>query len=74
MITKHIKIKTGFIRMDQFLKFAGVAETGGHAKELVAAGDVLVNGELCLQRGKKLYPGDRATLPQAQLVLEVSAS
>mgnify|MGYP002800145557 CR=1 FL=1 len=48
MITKHIKIKTGFIRMDQFLKFAGVAETGGHAKQLIQEGLILCNGEVCL--------------------------
>ena len=74
MKTETIQITTPFIKLDSLLKLAGIAETGGHAKELVAAGEVLVNREPCLQRGKKLYPGDRATLPQAQLVLEVSAS
>ena len=70
MITKHIKIKTGFIRMDQFLKFAGVAETGGHAKQMIKEGIVLLNGEPCAQRGKKLYPGDQVTVEGHQLLVD----
>lgn len=70
MITKHIKIKTGFIRMDQFLKFAGVAETGGHAKQMIKEGIVLLNGESCSQRGKKLYPGDQVTVEDHQLLVD----
>ena len=69
-----VKIDTEYIRLDAMLKLAGAFETGGQAKVSIQNGEVLVNGEPCLQRGKKLYPGDRATLPQAQLVLEVSAS
>ena len=70
MITKHIKIKTGFIRMDKFLKFAGVAETGGHAKQMIKEGIVLLNGEPCAQRGKKLYPGDQVTVEDHQLLVD----
>lgn len=53
-----IDIKTDFIKLDSFLKFAGVAETGGHAKEIVAEGVCFVNGERCQMRGKKLRDGD----------------
>ena len=70
MITKHVKIKTGFIRMDQFLKFAGVAETGGHAKQLIQEGLILCNGEVCTQRGKKLYPGDEVTVEEYRLLVD----
>ncbi len=58
MIKQEISIATPFIKLDQFLKFAGIAETGGHSKEMISEGIVSVNGEICLQRGKKLYPGD----------------
>ena len=58
MREQPLPIKTPFIKLDQALKFAGVAETGGHAKELVEKGAVRVNGETCLTRGKKLYAGD----------------
>ena len=53
-----IRIHTEFIKLDALLKFAGVAETGGEAKEAVQAGDVKVNGEVCTMRGKKIRPGD----------------
>ena len=66
-----VYIHTEFIKLDSFLKFAGAAETGGHAKELVASGEVLVNGERCEMRGKKLRPGDRVTL--GDTVYEVGA-
>ena len=53
-----ITITTEFIKLDSFLKFCGAAYTGGEAKEAVIYGEVKVNGEVCLQRGKKLYEGD----------------
>ena len=42
----EIKITTEFIKLDALLKFAGVAETGGAAKEAVQNGEVLYNGEV----------------------------
>ncbi len=53
-----IEISTEFIKLDSFLKFAGMLETGGQAKEVVQAGLVSVNGEVCTMRGKKIRPGD----------------
>lgn len=53
-----INIQTDFIKLDSFLKFSGAAADGGDAKSMIAAGQVLVNGEVCLMRGKKLYEGD----------------
>lgn len=55
---EEVKIVTDFIKLDSFLKFCGAAFTGGEAKEAVIYGEVKVNGEVCLQRGKKLYKGD----------------
>ncbi len=51
-------ITTEFIRLDAFLKFSDIAQTGGHAKILITEGEVKVNGETCEQRGKKLRTGD----------------
>ena len=53
-----IEIHTEFIKLDSFLKFAGLTDTGGQAKELVLEGKVKVNGEVCTMRGKKIRPGD----------------
>ena len=55
---KTIVIKTEFIKLQDLLKFAGLVETGGEAKELIQGGEVRVGGEICLQRGKKIRPGD----------------
>ena len=56
---EQIAITTEFIKLDAFLKFAALVGTGGEAKQLIAEGLIGVNGETCLMRGKKLYPGDR---------------
>ena len=57
-----IEIRTPFIKLDALLKFAGLAGTGGEAKSAVQDGLVAVNGEICTQRGKKVYPGDQVSL------------
>ncbi|SKA97432.1 ribosome-associated protein [Caloramator quimbayensis] len=53
-----IEIKTEFIKLDQFLKWAGIVESGSIAKLIIQNGDVKVNGEIVTQRGKKLFPND----------------
>lgn len=55
---QKILIHTEYIKLDALLKFAGLAETGGEAKELVQGGSVRLNGEVCTMRGKKCVPGD----------------
>ena len=67
---ERIKIETPFIRLDALLKFAGAVETGGEAKLIIQDGGVMVNGEVCTMRGKKLYPGDRAELDGQIFVVE----
>ena len=46
------------IRVGQFLKLAGLAEHGAHAKELLEAGEVQVNGRVEVRRGAQLRTGD----------------
>lgn len=58
----EIKIETEFIKLDALLKFANFVMSGGEAKIRIAEGEVLVNGEPCTMRGKKLHPGDTVTL------------
>ncbi len=55
---EEIKIVTPFIKLDQLVKFAGLAETGAKAKILIELGEFNVNGDLCTKRGKKIKPGD----------------
>ena len=70
MQEQRVAIATEFIKLDALLKFAGVTETGGEAKEAIQAGEVKVNGAVCTMRGKKLRPGDRVELSGVQLVVE----
>lgn len=55
-----IKIDTEYIRLDALLKLAGAFETGGQAKVSIQNAEVLVNGEVCTMRGKKMREGDSA--------------
>lgn len=62
MQREEIKIHTEFIKLQDLLKFAGAVETGGDAKLIIQEGRVSVNGEVCTMRGRKLRPGDRASI------------
>ena len=66
----EIEIYSDFIKLDAFLKFCGAVGTGGEAKLRVASGEVSVNGEVCLQRGRKLHPGDRVLLGKDEFLVE----
>ena len=59
--TIPVVIGTEFIKLEAALKFANAVESGGMAKTVIQSEEVLVNGEICTMRGKKLYPGDRFT-------------
>ena len=69
MKEEQVQITTEYIKLQDLLKFSGVAETGGEAKEAVQAGEVRVNGEVCTMRGKKLRPGDKADWRGIRLVV-----
>lgn len=55
---KVIEITTEFIKLQDLLKFASLVSTGGEAKQLITDGQVAVDGEVCLMRGKKIRPGN----------------
>lgn len=57
-----VEITTDFIKLDSLLKFSGITETGGQAKEIISSGIVFVNDEVCLMRGKKIKDGDIITI------------
>jgi len=58
----RVPIQTEYIKLQDILKWTGVAQTGGHAKIMIQDGQVAVNGDTCLMRGKKLRLGDRVTV------------
>ncbi len=71
MKEEKIAINTEFIRLDSLLKFAGLTETGGNAKLIIAEERIKVNGEICSQRGKKLRIGDTVEIDELSLKLVI---
>lgn len=65
---EEIKINTEFIKLDALLKFASLTGSGGEAKMLILDGQVMVNGEVCTMRGKKIRPGDVVSLADGEEV------
>lgn len=65
-----VSITTEFIKLEALLKLANVVGSGGEAKMIIQDGEVLVNGEPCTQRGRKMRPGDVAVLPGAEITIE----
>ncbi|MBU5594438.1 S4 domain-containing protein YaaA [Amphibacillus sp. MSJ-3] len=59
MQVEVIKIHTEYIQLGQFLKLAGIVDTGGNVKIFLAEVPVKINGDPDQRRGRKLYPGDR---------------
>lgn len=58
----EVNIATEFIKLDQLIKYAGIAYSGAEAKDMVINGYASVNGEVCTMRGKKIRSGDVVTL------------
>jgi ribosome-associated protein len=68
---EEIKIETEYIKLDQFLKHCGIAQTGGQAKMIIADGLVKVNGEVSTQRGKKIRIDDKIEVDEEHLFIVV---
>ncbi|MCI9199575.1 MAG: RNA-binding S4 domain-containing protein [Lachnospiraceae bacterium] len=65
-----IKIRDEFIKLGQVLKLAGWVESGAEAKEVILDGEVKVNGECVLQRGKKIYGDDIVEFDGRQMKIQ----
>ncbi|GAB4546448.1 MAG: RNA-binding S4 domain-containing protein [Pleurocapsa sp.] len=61
-----------YIKLDQFLKWQGIVQTGGEAKFIIKEGSVLVNGETETRRGRKLKQGDRITISDRTYQVELN--
>lgn len=64
-------MKQDTITLNDALKLSGLAETGGHAKVMIQAGEVLVNGEVETRRKRKLKEGDVVRVGEEEFVLEL---
>lgn len=68
-VKKEIKIKTEFIRLDQLLKWAGIVGSGVEAKFMIEAGNVLVNEEIELRRGRKVFNNDSVQINASEPIM-----
>ena len=68
----NIKITTEYIKLDQLLKFSGVAPSGVDAKEMILDGIVSVNDEVCTMRGKKIRSGDSVLVELGDEYINIS--
>ena len=59
---RDVAIRDESIRLGQFLKLADLIDTGSDAKAVIAAGEVTVNGDVELRRGRQLHPGDAVAI------------
>ncbi len=64
---KQVKIEGEYIKLDQLLKLSEAVGSGGHAKLVILNGEVKVNGQTIVQRGKKIRPGDKVLLEDIEI-------
>lgn len=67
---EKIKLRDEYIKLGQALKAANLVESGVDAKFVIQDGLVKVNGEVCLQRGKKLIAGDVVEFDGKTIIIE----
>ena len=67
-----VRVREVPIELAQFLKFGGLAATGGEAKSVISAGQVQLNGVVETQRCKKLRAGDKVTCDGQTIVVQVA--
>ena len=67
---EKVKISTEFIKLDQFLKWLAVVDSGSEAKEIILDGEVKVNGDVEKRRGRKIYPEYKVEVFDKSYVVE----
>ena len=68
--SRVVTVRETPIELAQFIKFSGLTESGGGAKQAIVGGLVLVNGALETRKGRKLGPGDQVTYSGQTLVVQ----
>ena len=67
-----VNIKNEYIKIDQLLKFSGLAESGADAKDMILSEMVSVNSEPCSMRGKKIRGGDTVVVEFDDETVEIT--
>jgi ribosome-associated protein len=66
---ENIKITTEYIKLDQFLKWAGEVGSGAEAKSMIEDGKITINGEPETRRGRKIRPGDVVLVNEKEFLI-----
>ncbi len=66
---EKVIIKTEYIKLDQLLKWAGLYDNGAEAKDAILNGQVKVNGDIELRRGRKIRPDDIVDVLNKKLII-----
>jgi ribosome-associated protein len=69
--TRDVSVRAVPIELCQLIKFAGLAESGGAAKQMVADGEVTVNGAAESRKRRQLLAGDKVTVGGQTLVVRL---
>jgi ribosome-associated protein len=70
-MNKTVAIRGEFVKLSALLKFTNLCASGGEAGIRIANGEVLVNGEICRMRGKKIKPGDEVRMGDVTLLIRL---
>ena len=70
--TRNVVVREIPIELCQFIKFGGLAESGGEAKQLITSGLAQLNGAVEAQKRKKLVAGDRVTVNGQTIVVQLA--
>ena len=70
MVTRTFKIKSEYIELVKLIKLLGIAETGGHAKNMIDDGEVMLNGIRESRKRAKLRPGDKIEMAEITILIE----
>lgn len=68
---RPVKVRAVPIELAQLIKFSGLIGSGGEVKTAIKDGEVLLNGVVETRRGKKLAAGDRVTIRNQTVIVEV---
>jgi ribosome-associated protein len=69
---RHVVVREVPIELCQFIKFGGLSESGGEAKQLIAEGRVLLNGAIETQKRKKLTTGDQVKVDGHTIIVKLA--
>lgn len=70
MVTRTFKLKSEYIELVKLIKLLGIAETGGHAKNMIDDGEVKLNGMIESRKRAKLRPGDKVEMAEITILIE----